>query len=357
MSDLAKLLTDSCLPPASHPSRSFKPIFPAAPQDVATIIPAPMTSQLDGNQQQRSTQWQTFDNADKTRPETVIPEPSYRLSIRVPKLPRYQVDAVLNLIAAHVQPYKCGEFCGRCEIYMAYTRPCIPEPPECVETLKKREWQLNYLFKKLIQVIPMGLLQVWNSDCTESQDPPTDRQLDDRLKYRHYKWWTATSFFFPDDLGRFCDYEKIRLEIFDPTRQDSPEMASAGLPQERCQSSFCVKTQVSTIPNSGRDDSRKPASEKVKQRRFDIIGAELHEIMVESPSLTPTQVMKKLIGRAGAPNSCVVANDGDGVRWEDARGTKISLNQEMLNDRLRRWRTLNCPIKAPEGESPSNARN
>ena len=86
------------------------------------------------------------------------------------------------------------------------------------------------------------------------------------------------------------------------------------------------------------DASTRPPAIEVK-RRFDKIGAEIHEILTESPALTPTQVMTILIGRAGTQNSCVVANDGSSIRWENARDKKITLDQNMLNDRVRRWRS------------------
>ena len=226
----------------------------------------------------------------------------------------------------------------------------MPVTPLCIETVKKREWRLNYLSKQLFKAIQLGLLQAWNSDCTEALESPPLRSHDNRPDYRHCKCWLENSFLFPDDLARFCDFEKIRLEIFDPTQPDSQAMVSSGLPQAMCHSAV-AETQPLTMPCSGHDDSPKPPLKKKKQRRFDMISAELHEIMAESPSLTPTQMMKKLMARAGDPNSCVVANDGDSVRWENARGEKVPLTQDMLNDRLRRGRTLNNPITAPEGES------
>ena len=294
--------------------------------------------------------WDNFGEAGKTPTGTIIPERSYRLSINVAKLELYQVDAILNKIAAKEQPYKCGEFCGRCDSYMAYVRSYMPVIPPCVETVKKREWRLHYVTKQLFKAEQIGLLQVWNSDCTEALEPPPLRPHDNRPDYRHCKWWLENSFLFPEDLARFCDFEKIRLEIFDPTQQDSPAMVSAVLPQAMCHSAV-AETQPLTMPCSGHDDSPKPPLKKKKQRRYDMMSVELHEIMAESPSLTPTQVMKKLMARACHPNSCVVANDGDSVRWEDARGIKKSLTQDKLNDRVWRWHLSNSLSDAPDGKS------
>ncbi len=274
---------------------------------------------------------------------------SHRLSIRMPKLSHYEVDAVLNQIAAKAVPYQCGKCCSQCDSYKAYTRASGSITIECGGTVGRRERELKYYFKKLDKAIQLGFLQVWNRDFTESNEPPAYDPTDVCL-YRRKKYWMESSFFFPEDLARFCDFEKIQLIIYDPNQSDSSVMASTKVSHEECQSSYDADTAPSTMPDIGHDDFPRTALKKKKQRRFDMIGAEIHGIMGESPFRTPTQVMKILIGRAGHENSCVVANDGDSVRWEDARGRKIALTQDMLNDRLRRWHMLNNPTDAPDGK-------
>lgn len=297
-------------------------------------------------------------------------QPSFRLSISVAKLDMYQVDAIINLIAATQVPYHCNAFCGKCNIYAAYIRRYNPATPECIEIVNNREWRLTYLCSQLIKAIDRGLFQSWKSDLTESLEPPISRPCE-RLVYRDYKWWTNQTYLFAEDLARFCAYEKIELNIVDYShpgpanveanvlsmadasgifcntqngvvqgaKSDVQVMASAESCQKKCQASSVAKTQEqpATTTDSGNNDSPTHAYVKVKQRRFDKIGAEIDEIMTNSPTLTPTQVMAVLIGRAGSQNSCVVANDGDSIRWENVSGKKVALTQDMLNDRVRRW--------------------
>lgn len=263
-------------------------------------------------------------------------ERTYLRTLRTPKLPRYQVDAILNIVVAEEGPSPCGKYCGKCDNYAAYRKMFRPVVPACVETVHHRERRLKYYFGRLFKAIRSGLLQVWNDNSTESIEPPDFRTFDDRT-YHHHKRWLENSFLFPEDLARFCDFEKIRLIVFDPTQPDFPVIGISGVGQEKHQSTFGSETQPSTISDSRHFNSPAPVSAIKKQQRFDLVGAELNEIMMKDSSLTPTQVMRILIGRVGGPNSCVVANDGDSVRWEDSFGRKRPLNQTMLNDRLRRW--------------------
>lgn len=263
-------------------------------------------------------------------------ERTYLRTLRTPKRPRYQADAILNIIAAEEYPSPCGKYCGKCDNYSAYRKKYQPVVPACVETVHHRESRLKYFWGRLFKAIRSGLLQVWNNNSTEALEPPDSRPFDDRT-YCQHKRWLENSFLFPEDLARFCDSEKIRLIVFDPTQPDLPVIGISGSWQEKHQSTFGSETQPSTMSDSRHFNSPAPVSAKKQPKRFDPVAAELNEIMMKDSSLTPTQVMRILIGRAGDPNSCVVANDGDSVRWENSLGEKRALKQTMLNDRLRRW--------------------
>ncbi len=358
-----------------------------APRKSASVplMPAPFDSHCDDSENQRQpSQWEISSDADKKTTPTTIHGRTYRLSISVPKLASYQVDAVLNLIAAIQQPHDCNNYCGNCNIHYAYRRRSDLAKPACFQTIAIREGHLTYLCKQLVKSIERGVHQVWNKALTEARDLPMFRPFD-HPTYQVYKWWTESSYFFPEDLARFCAYEKIRLDIVgylqpEPAVAKANELAATGtssiqsdapnllaqdakplspvtasddLHLEEGQACSVAKTheQASTTPNSGDDNFLQPAQENVKQRRFDKIGAEIDEIMASDRTLTPTQVMRVLISRAGQQNSSVVANDGDSVRWEDAHGRKKVLAQDMLNDRVRRWHIAHNIPNTPDVQS------
>ena len=300
-------------------------------------------------------------------PTPQILRPSYRLAISVPELEMYSVDGIVNLIAAAQHPCERNDYCGRCDTYNAYRRRFDPVTPKCEEIVLRRECCMANLCRQLSKQIAGLQLQAWRKDRSEVLDPPEIR-ASEAPDFRKWKWWTKLSYLFPDDLASFCAFEKIKLCIIDyskPGTDDAivskssasdtsgtqnanqswvlkanePDKSDSSTEsfQEKCETP-CMGSKQHPIISPDLDASTRPPAIEVK-RRFDKIGAEIHEILTESPALTPTQVMTILIGRAGTQNSCVVANDGSSIRWENARDKKITLDQNMLNDRVRRWRS------------------
>lgn len=93
--------------------------------------------------------------------------------------------------------------------------------------------------------------------------------------------------------------------------------------------------------NTGLDVAeRKPRQEagKPKQRRFDALASELDAILREEPDLSPSQVMAMLRSRIGQPNTCVIENLGDGIKWENDIGAVKMLTRDSLGERIRVWK-------------------
>lgn len=81
---------------------------------------------------------------------------------------------------------------------------------------------------------------------------------------------------------------------------------------------------------------------RVPRRNFDALAAEYDSMLCENPSLTATQLMMRLLARIGEPDTCILVNIGDGLKWEAFNGKppKI-LTIKKLDDRISRWKKKN----------------
>jgi hypothetical protein len=69
---------------------------------------------------------------------------------------------------------------------------------------------------------------------------------------------------------------------------------------------------------------------KKKQQRQDALAVELDEILSGIEKHNPAFVMAELKKRIGQPDSCVIANTGDGIKWERNGGQTEMLNIQAL---------------------------
>lgn len=289
-------------------------------------------------------------------------------SISLPKIDTYNAFRVISIITARQFPHSCSKYCCNCESftrYMLYGN-CHHEI-SCKEIVIQRNWKATYLSRRLINSIALGNAQTWNKEFTEVEYPPTfssESTEIEKMQFGGYWSWVNRSYVHIDDLLRFLASERIGVELIDYTAPDTNsvkvdetntedisdeviEQPTNGIPfdsiasqvascsattQERFSNRSIARVQPSAL---GTIDA--PANvTKIRQRRFDKLAAELDEILTATPSLTPTQVMSVLIGRAGNQHSCVLGNIGDGVTWENSSGDIVTLTQQILNDRLRR---------------------
>ena len=96
-----------------------------------------------------------------------------------------------------------------------------------------------------------------------------------------------------------------------------------------------VNTSQDAPPkNTKLDDIEK----KPRQRRFDALGVEINEILLREPKLTASQVMQKLRSQIGKPNTCVIGNVGNGIKWTNDEGTEKELTIGSLAERIRVWK-------------------
>lgn len=85
-------------------------------------------------------------------------------------------------------------------------------------------------------------------------------------------------------------------------------------------------------------DAHAAKGETQKRQRQDALAVELDEILVLTKSRTPAKVMAKLREQIGKPNTCITANVGDGLTWENDRGEVKTLTITKLGERIREWK-------------------
>lgn len=75
-----------------------------------------------------------------------------------------------------------------------------------------------------------------------------------------------------------------------------------------------------------------------KKRRYDLLAAELDKILEVMPEASPTKVWAELLSRIGSENTCVTANIGDRIKWENSLGDVKTLTIGGLTERIRGWK-------------------
>lgn len=128
----------------------------------------------------------------------------------------------------------------------------------------------------------------------------------------------------PEHPGRIAPSVKTRTKIDFLPASSTTEKPSLPIPINAASSSFNSRTP----PAGG-------VTQKPKQRRFDLLAAEIDQILCKYPDSTPNQVMVKLLARSGMEGTCVQANVGDGIKWEDSNGTVRHLKSSALAERIR----------------------
>lgn len=77
---------------------------------------------------------------------------------------------------------------------------------------------------------------------------------------------------------------------------------------------------------------------KQKRQRQDALAVELDKILVPMKTPTPAKVMAKLREQIGKPNTCILSNAGDGIKWENDKGDVKTIKINALGERIREWK-------------------
>lgn len=75
-----------------------------------------------------------------------------------------------------------------------------------------------------------------------------------------------------------------------------------------------------------------------QRQRQDALAVELDAILVSMETRTPAKVMAKLREQIGKLNTCITANVGDGITWENDRGDVKTLTIAALGERIKEWK-------------------
>jgi hypothetical protein len=95
-----------------------------------------------------------------------------------------------------------------------------------------------------------------------------------------------------------------------------------------------VGSQASELIAIGAQSAQKSETKP----RFDALASELDKILDQMPNPSPSKVMTVLRGLAGSEHSCVTANVGNGVQWENDAGKVKTLKITALTTRISNWR-------------------
>jgi len=268
-----------------------------------------------------------------------------RLEVTLPKMPFYNVDAVLNIIAAALEPFECGRFCSRCEISDAHDKKRIDLHIYECEALPKRNFALRAICLRLKKLIDLGRFQVWDSEKRHAREFPwTD--VPTSLGYSHFKSWTRSSFIFPDDLSAFLAFEKIRVGFVSYSTGSDGNITADLSGEEEGQ-----YAPASTAENASEDmraesmPKMKPASidlalaaPRNRPQRFDNLAVEIDELLTNDPTMTPTLVWHSLTAKIDAGKTCIVGVSDVGLRWKNAKGGLVIASASNVADRVARWK-------------------
>lgn len=79
-------------------------------------------------------------------------------------------------------------------------------------------------------------------------------------------------------------------------------------------------------------------AEKTQQQRFDALRPEIEQILSGMENPTPGKVMAELRKKIGSANTCVLSNQGNAIKWENANGDTKLLTTQALAERIKTWK-------------------
>ena len=268
-----------------------------------------------------------------------------RLEVTLSKMPLYNVDAVLNIIAAALEPFECGKFCSRCDISDAHDKKRLDAYIYDCDGLRKRHRVLRDLCLRLKKLIDLGRLQVWDSEMRHAQEFPWP-DVTRGLGYTHFNNWARSSFIFADDLSVFLAVEKIRANFASYSINQDGDITADLSGEEEGQ-----YAPASTAENASEDmraesmPKMKPASidlalaaPRNRPQRFDNLAVEIDELLTNDPTMTPTLVWHSLTAKIDAGKTCIVGVSDVGLRWKNAKGGLVIASASNVADRVARWK-------------------
>jgi len=103
---------------------------------------------------------------------------------------------------------------------------------------------------------------------------------------------------------------------------------------------YLVKSNLKVfVSNKDEGQLKEPANKSpAKKERQDALAVELYEILSTMTKHTSALVMAELKKRIGKEYSCICANVGDGIKWEDNKGNTHTLNISALTARISYWK-------------------
>lgn len=268
-----------------------------------------------------------------------------RLEVTLSKMNFYNVDKVLHVIAAALEPFECGQFCSCCDISDAHEKKRVDAQAYDCDGLRKRHCVLRDLCLRLTKLIDLGRFQVWDSEMRHAQEFPWS-SVTPGLGYLQFKNWARSSFIFPDDLSVFLAVEKIRVNVVsystdsagnvmvDLSGEEKRQYASATTMENASEESRAESMANMTPATPGH------AAEVFRNRpqRFDHLAVEIDELLINDLTMTPTLVWHALTAKIGAGNTCIVSVTDVGLRWKNAKGDLVIASASNVADRVTRWK-------------------
>lgn len=232
----------------------------------------------------------------------------------LPDRQHYQIEEVFHLIAANKFPCDHKLPCGSCPIYQAFSKSWKAPIPSCDSVMANRSAEMHYLSRQVALAAKNNVLRLWDPRWQHALPLPTHdtekTATPDQLKY-----WVKAGSVYQDDLTRFLKDERIPFAF---ESEDKPGTELAIAHEEN------IKQQEPVKP---------------KREKKDELPILIDQILGENPSLTPTEVMLRLLAQCGAKESIITENMGDGFRWEPFNRTPQHCTIKNLEDRIYRWKS------------------
>jgi len=180
--------------------------------------------------------------------------------------------------------------------------------------MANRSAEMHYLSRQVALAAKDNVLRLWDPKWRHALPLPTHdtekTATPDQLKY-----WIKAGSVYQDDLTRFLKDERIPF-------------------------AFESEHKPGTLPAIAHEKSIEPQEPiKPKREKKDGLAVLIDQILGESPSLTPTEVMLRLLAQCGTEGSIITSNMGDGFQWESFKSAPQHCTIKNLEDRIYRWKS------------------
>lgn len=272
-------------------------------------------------------------------------QPNFRMDVALPKMNFYNVDNVLNVIAAASEPFACGKFCSQCDISSAHERKRIDIHQYECDGLFRRHQVLRSLCLQLKKLIDLGRFQIWNFEMRYAQEFPWGSEISN-VNYSNLMNWVRNSFIFQDDLLLFLAAEKIRANFVTYAMDSAGKITADSCDKEEKQDELAQtnenapeKNRVESPPKLMPAEQHGTAETPRKHpQRFDYLAVEIDEILTSDPNMSPTHVWRVLTARVGEKHTCIVNAIDTGLRWKNVKGDLVLASASNVTDRVARWK-------------------